>query len=131
MERPSRTGSTWLAVSGRELMVLALAAGVALGAVALVRAARFIWRSDRLDVSEAGELVVPPARININTAADYELEMLPGIGPATARAIIEYRNEHGFFESLEDLQKVRHIGPKTIEGIRSDAMCTPPRGNSD
>lgn len=131
MERPSCTGSTWLAVSGRELLVLALAAGAALGAVGLVRAARFIWGSDRLEVSEAGELVVPPARIDINTAADYELEMLSGIGPATARAIVEYRDEHGPFESLEDLQKVKHIGPRTIEAIRPDAMCAPPATKRD
>ena len=55
--------------------------------------------------------------ININTAGQKELEKLPRIGPATAKLIIEYRNQHGSFKSIKELDKVKRIGPKTIEQI--------------
>lgn len=69
------------------------------------------------------DLIIVPVRklterISINTASENELTLLNGIGPATARSIIEYRNTHGFFQSLEDLTKVKGIGPKTLEKIR-------------
>ena len=59
-----------------------------------------------------------PNSININLADQKELERLPRIGPVTAKAIIEYRNKHGPFKRPEDLQKVKRIGPKTVERIR-------------
>ena len=57
--------------------------------------------------------------IDLNTASAGELEMLPSIGPATASKIIADREEHGNYETIEDLQRVSGIGPKTIEKIRS------------
>lgn len=50
-----------------------------------------------------------PERININTADAKELDKLPGIGPAKAAAILEYRKTHGFFRVPEDLMKVPGI----------------------
>ena len=47
--------------------------------------------------------------VNINTAGEKELETLPGIGKVTAGKIINYREEHGFFEKKEDLKKVPSI----------------------
>ncbi len=55
--------------------------------------------------------------ININTATQKELQQLPYIGPVTANSIIEYRNEHGPFKSIKELDNVKRIGPKTIERI--------------
>ena len=55
--------------------------------------------------------------ININSATLEELEQLPNIGPVIAQAIISYREAHGDFTSLEDLQNVSGIGPKTYEAI--------------
>lgn len=49
-------------------------------------------------------------KININTADQAELDKLPGVGPATATAIIEYRQKEGQFQSIEDLKKVSGIG---------------------
>lgn len=49
-------------------------------------------------------------KININTADKKELDRLPGVGPALAEAILEYRNTEGLFQQIEDLKKVRGIG---------------------
>ncbi|TCJ17325.1 helix-hairpin-helix domain-containing protein [Rubrobacter taiwanensis] len=60
----------------------------------------------------------PPVIVRINTATSEELQELPGIGPALAERIIEYRQTHGAFRSLEELENVSGIGPKTLEKIR-------------
>ncbi len=57
-------------------------------------------------------------RVNINTATADELATLPGIGPTTAQRIVEYRLQHGFFRTIQDIQNVPGIGPTTFEKIR-------------
>ncbi|NLJ99750.1 MAG: ComEA family DNA-binding protein [Clostridia bacterium] len=56
--------------------------------------------------------------VNINTATAKELEALPGIGPAYSKRIIDYRETNGYFSSIEELQEVSGIGPKTFEGLK-------------
>lgn len=56
--------------------------------------------------------------VNINTATQAELELLPRIGPATAQAIIAYREQNGPFRSVDDLQKVPGIGPATLAELK-------------
>lgn len=56
--------------------------------------------------------------ININTADHEQLAMLSGVGPAKAEAIIQYRENNGPFTSVDELSKVRGIGPATIEKNR-------------
>lgn len=55
--------------------------------------------------------------IDLNEAAAAELELLPGIGPTLAQRIIEDRAANGAYERVEDLQRVRGIGPRTVEKI--------------
>ena len=47
-----------------------------------------------------------------------DLERLPGVGPATATAILAHRDQHGPFSSVDDLIEVRGIGPAKLEAIR-------------
>ena len=58
------------------------------------------------------------AKININKADESELQNLPGIGPAKAAAIIEYRNTSGPFKAVEDLKNISGIGDKTFEKLK-------------
>lgn len=55
--------------------------------------------------------------IHLNTASQYDLERLPGIGKTRAQAIVDYRQEHGAFSSADDLLQVDGIGPETLEEL--------------
>jgi competence protein ComEA len=59
-----------------------------------------------------------PAVVDLNTATVADLESLPGIGPATARAIVEHRRRYGPFRSVDDLLAVRGIGPAKLAQLR-------------
>jgi competence protein ComEA len=67
------------------------------------------------------ELILPGSDsdlININTAAAFELESLPGIGPTLAQRIIDHRDQNGPFLSTEDIINVSGVGPGTYERIK-------------
>lgn len=61
--------------------------------------------------------------VNINTATQEELVAVEGIGPKLAQRIIAYREEHGPFQAIEELDNVKGIGPSLIESIRY-LVCT-------
>lgn len=88
-----------------------------------------LWQANYAPVDEGPFLSLPPAasvfssgvqaddRVRINTAGWQELTVLPGIGETKAKAIVDYRQEHGPFSGPDDLLKVPGIGPKILEGL--------------
>ena len=65
--------------------------------------------------------LLPGETININTADVYDLQRLPGIGEKRALDIIAWREEHGLFQSVDELTNVSGIGPGILEGLREYA----------
>jgi competence protein ComEA len=59
--------------------------------------------------------------VNVNTATTAELESLPGVGPATATAIVDERTRNGPFASVDDLERVPGIGPAKLAALRAQA----------
>lgn len=55
--------------------------------------------------------------LNLNQVTETELLSIPGIGPMKAKSIIEYREEHGSFDSVEQLKEIKGIGDKTFEKL--------------
>ena len=66
------------------------------------------------------------AAVNINTAAEAELEKLPGIGPVKAKAIVDERKKNGPFKSVEDFKRVKGIGDATLEKLKSEITVGAP-----
>jgi competence protein ComEA len=88
-----------------------------------------IISSESVDMLRAGITAVTESReqsgnehisgpINLNTASKTELMSLPGIGPKTAENILLFRQDHGDFQSVEDLTNVKRIGIKTLDRLR-------------
>ena len=69
--------------------------------------------------SDAGGDGASGSPVNLNTANASELDALPGIGPATSAAIISDREQHGPFRTVDDLARVRGIGPAKLEQLRN------------
>lgn len=67
--------------------------------------------------SSSGKTTIPGS-VNINTADQTTLMTLPGVGLATAKAIIDYRTQHGLFKTIDELDNVKRIGPATINKFR-------------
>lgn len=60
------------------------------------------------------------AAVNVNTATQAELETLKGIGPAKAKAIVDYRSKNGAFKSIDELEKVGGIGKNMLDKLRGE-----------
>ena len=61
---------------------------------------------------------LPEGMVNINTADEKELDKLPGIGPAMAKRIVEYRTENGAFQAPEEIKRVKGIGDAKYEKMK-------------
>lgn len=69
-------------------------------------------------VQQGGGSTVPDSQVDINSASAAELQKVPGIGPALAQRIIQFREEHGPYERIDDLLNVRGIGVRSLERLR-------------
>jgi competence protein ComEA len=70
-----------------------------------------------MDASGTKKKPPPATKIDVNRAGAAELQKLPGVGPTLAARIVEYRQKRPF-GSVEELRKVKGIGPKTLDAIR-------------
>ena len=117
--------------------VLALAGNISITAeIGGINMARKLNDGELLYIPTAGEATVAPpttssrgdkgptptktplGKININTATIEVLDALPGIGPAIAERIVEYRTQNGGFKQPEDLKKVRGIGDVLFNQVK-------------
>ena len=73
-------------------------------------------KRDKTKAADSGE------KVNINTADEKALDTLPGVGPAMAKRIIEYRESEGAFQSIEDIKKIRGIGEAKFAKMK-DKIC--------
>ena len=73
-------------------------------------------KMDKTKAADSGE------KVNINTADEKALDTLPGVGPAMAKRIIEYRESEGAFQSIEDIKKIRGIGDAKFAKMK-DKIC--------
>ena len=64
------------------------------------------------------------AAVNINTATPEELASLQGIGPAKAKAIVDYRKAKGDFKTIDDIKNVKGIGDKMFEKLKPQLTVT-------
>ena len=91
---------------------------------ARINLARALRDGDHIHVPSVGEAAAPAessaavSQVRVNSATQAELETLPGVGPVTAKRIIEYRETQGRFASLADLDAVKGIGPASLEKLR-------------
>jgi competence protein ComEA len=65
-----------------------------------------------------GAGAAPSAPVNLNSATAEQLDTLDGVGPATARKILEYRTQHGGFSSVDDLDQIAGIGPTKLAALK-------------
>ena len=82
-----------------------------------------VLKSLLLSVLLLSPLAVLAAPVNINTAsADQLATSLKGVGESKARAIVDYRTQHGAFKTADDLAQVKGIGERTVELNRQDIL---------
>ncbi len=120
-----------LDASSRVFQAVAIAGGPTANAeLAAINLAAPIVDGQRLYLPSIGE--VDPANIpsgpnalsgpvgptDLNSATAAELELLPGVGPSTAAAIVDDRERNGPFVSVDDLDRVSGIGPATLDSLR-------------
>lgn len=65
------------------------------------------------------------AAVNINTATQSELEAVKGVGPAKAKAIIQYRETNGNFKHVDELDKVKGFGKASVDKLRESLSVSP------
>jgi competence protein ComEA len=127
-----RPGVVRLGGPGRVVDAIAAAGGAAPDAdLDQVNLAAKVADGDRVYVPRRGESPPPvpgagatssgPTQsgpVDLNSASAEQLDALPGVGPATAKAIVEYRTRHGKFRAVDDLLSVPGIGPAKLATLK-------------
>ncbi|MEM9587858.1 MAG: helix-hairpin-helix domain-containing protein [Planctomycetota bacterium] len=101
------------------------------GSIVLVMLAVILSQLPGLAKGDQGSVVADPVPliIDVNQARESELTLLPGVGGVLAKRIIQFRANHGPFDSLQDLDAVPGIGEKTLKEFQPhlsfDQAATP------
>jgi competence protein ComEA len=116
---PGRSSVGWWGLYGPRLLVsvvvVALLTGGAVYASRVSESApKVVYTASLKEVATESESSL---KVDINSADVEELDELPEVGPATAEAIIEYRQANGSFTDVDELEAVPGIGPTTIQKI--------------
>lgn len=81
--------------------------------------------ADQVDTTSNAPAQAGSSLVNINTADAAALEALNGVGPATAQAIVQYREENGSFTAIDELENVPRLGAATIDKFRAQITVGP------
>jgi len=114
MNHPPRS-SPPLPARSQPVIALALATCLAAGTVWLVAAGGLSGNLVHHDSAPRGD---QRFTLDVNAADEVELSQLPGLGPATARRILDHRRQHGPFTTIDALLDVPGIGPATLDAMR-------------
>lgn len=70
---------------------------------------------------------VSSTQLDLNTATAAQLQLLPGVGPAIAQRIVDDRDARGPYRTIRDLDRVKGVGPRTLERLRPHLSISPAR----
>lgn len=79
----------------------------------------YVYVAENSQISDSEKSSATNEKININSAPLEQLQTLNGIGQKKAQAIIDYRKEHGSFQTIEDIMKVKGIGQGIFDQIKN------------
>ena len=86
---------------------------------------RIVVEGDSVRLERMDELLVVGLPIDLNAASAAALQAIPGLGPRRAQAIVDDRVANGPFSSIDALERVSGVGPKTVEQLRPFVTATP------
>ena len=110
-------GVVELPAGSRVMDAVSAAGGLRKGAIAGVNLARPLVDGEQIVVGAAA-VAVGGGKVNLNLASASDLEELPGIGPVLAERIVDYRESHGPFRSVAELDAVSGVGPAVLANLR-------------
>ncbi len=127
-QQPSSPRERGLLLRRLDQVAVALLVLAALGGVGAYWTAQGGFQGRQIEIDRATPQSVA-FEVDLNTAEWPELSVLPNIGETLARRIVQSREAEGPFSDVEDLQRVRGIGPRTLEQLRPYLRPIPPGGN--